>query len=275
MGTRAEISYAEAAFAERLGEVGEVVHDEAPGDLVRSVSRALRILEEVGAHPDGISAKRVARRCGLHVSTTYHLLRTLAWEGYLERLPSGDYALGLAVADRFRDLAVALAQPPRVRDALTDLAAQLGLSVYLARFVDERVAIVEVVEAPGSPHLEDLVVGFDEAAHATALGKALLSTLRPGDRAAYLDEQGMPAYTPATIRDRETLDHDLVAGARRGWFAEHEQYRRDVGCLAVVAAPGADRAGTQAIAVSGRPPRLLRNRREVVAGLEETASLLG
>lgn len=251
------------------------VNGEAPGDLVRSVSRALRILEEVGAHPDGVSAKRVARRCELHPSTAYHLLRTLAWEGYLERLASGDYTLGLAVADRFRDLAMALAQPPRVRDVLTDLAGRLGLSVYLAGFVEGRVAIVEVVEAPGSPHLEDLVVGFDEAAHATALGKALLSTLGTGERAAYLHEQGLPAYTGATIRDRDALDSDLIAGARRGWFAEHEQYRRGVGCLAVVKNDGTDATHAQAIAISGRPSRLLRDQGGLVAGLQQTASLLG
>lgn len=248
------------------------MNDEPPGDLVRSVSRALRILEEVGAHPHGASAKRVARRCGLHLSTTYHLLRTLAWEGYLERLPSGDYVLGLAVADRFRDLATALAQPPRVRDALADLGGRVGLSVYLARFVEGRVAIVEVVEAPGSPHLEDLVVGFDEAAHATALGKALLSTLPPPRRAAYLAGQGMPRYTSATIRDHDRLDVDLTAARDRGWFAEQEQYRDGVGCFAVLADESAEQA--QAIAVSGRPRQLVRERGPLVAGLRETAALL-
>lgn len=75
-----------------------------PSDLIRSVSRALRLLEEVGRHPAGVNAKRLASRCGLHLSTVYHLVRTLHYEGYVDRLPSGDYVLGLAVADRFHDL---------------------------------------------------------------------------------------------------------------------------------------------------------------------------
>jgi DNA-binding IclR family transcriptional regulator len=77
---------------------------EPPSDRIQSVSRALRVLEAVCDAPAGVAAKVVARRCGLSLSTTYHLLRTLAYEGYLTRLPSGDYSVGPQVADRFRDL---------------------------------------------------------------------------------------------------------------------------------------------------------------------------
>lgn len=69
-----------------------------PSDLIQSVSRACRILDEVRRHPAGVSAKQVAGRCGLRLATTYHLLRTLAYEGWLERTPSGDYRVGRKLA---------------------------------------------------------------------------------------------------------------------------------------------------------------------------------
>ena len=53
-----------------------------PSDLIRSVSRALRVLESVGRAPRGLTVKQIARRCELTVATTYHLVRTLAYEGY-------------------------------------------------------------------------------------------------------------------------------------------------------------------------------------------------
>lgn len=62
-----------------------------PSDLVRSVSRALRVLEVVAEAATPLSAKEVARRSGLHLSTAYHLLRTLCYEGYLLHEPTGDY----------------------------------------------------------------------------------------------------------------------------------------------------------------------------------------
>ena len=205
-----------------------------PSDLVRSVSRALRLLEEIGDHPAGISAKRLASRCDMKLSTVYHLVRTLRYEGYLERLPSGDYVLGLAIAERFRDLASALAHPPPVPTVLRELAGATGHSAYLARFVDGRITITQVVEAPRSPPLEDLMVGFNDGAHATALGKALLSTLPTPARHRYLADAGLRSFTTATVIDAAELDAELDTCARRGLFSESEQYRRDVGCVAAL-----------------------------------------
>lgn len=202
-----------------------------PSDLIQSVSRALRILEVVGGHPEGLAPKVIARRTGLKLATTYHLLRTLAYEDYLVRDAAGDYSLGLGIADRFADLRSALLGPADVSKVLQSLAGGTGHSVYLARFVDGRIAITAVSEAPGSPHLEDLIPGFDEGAHATALGKALLSRLDPGARRAYLLAQGLPAFTPGTVTDLDQLDHELVS-CRDGVFVEEGQFDGQVSCAA-------------------------------------------
>ncbi|TYC15456.1 helix-turn-helix domain-containing protein [Actinomadura syzygii] len=50
--------------------------------LIRSVQRALSLLSAISDEPDGAPAKRLARVTGLPLATTYHLLRTLAYEGY-------------------------------------------------------------------------------------------------------------------------------------------------------------------------------------------------
>ena len=65
-----------------------------PADLIRSVSRALRVLESVGGTPRGLTVKQIARRCELTVATTYHLVRTLAYEGYVIRRDDGTYGVG-------------------------------------------------------------------------------------------------------------------------------------------------------------------------------------
>lgn len=208
-----------------------------PSDLIQSVSRALRILEVVGAEPRGVNAKAVARRCGLALPTTYHLLRTLDYEGYLTRLHNGDYVLGLEIADRFRDLMSALARPPQADVVLRRVAETTGQSAYLARFVDGRVAIAHVVEAPHSPPLEDLIPGFDEGAHATALGKALLSTLDRRERTAYLRDTGLRPFTPLTVTEPAALDAELATVAD-GVFTEVCQYRDGVACAAVLVPTG-------------------------------------
>jgi len=205
-----------------------------PSDLIRSVSRALRVLEAVGRSPRGLTVKQIARRCELTVATTYHLVRTLAYEGYVIRREDGTYVVGLEIADRFRELVAAFRGPASVGDALRKSAADTGYSHFLARFVGGRVAISAVAEGPRSPYLEELIPGFDEATHATALGKALLATLTADQRARYLREAGMRPYTPATLVSTDALDADLAAGDKRGMYIEIGQYRPGVACAAVL-----------------------------------------
>ena len=253
-------------------QVGSDCAPAAPSDRVRSVSRALRILEAVGGDGGPVSAKRVARLCGLHLSTTYHLLRTLCYEGYLTRDEQGGYRLGLEIADRFRDLVTTLDTPRSARAALRTLAVTTGHSAYLARFVEGRVTVVSVAEAPGSPPLDDLVVGFDEAAHATALGKALLSTLPPAIRRAYLHDQGMRRFTTATLTAPDSLDDDL-AHQPPGVFEESGQFRDGVACVAALIDDPA-RTEPWALALSAAPGRLRARRPDLTQRLRSTATHL-
>lgn len=211
-----------------------------PSDLIRSVSRALRVLEAVGRAPKGLTVKQIARRCELTVATTYHLVRTLAYEGYVIRREDGTYIVGLEIADRYRELVTAFRGPPVVGEALRRAASDTGYSHYLGRFVGGQVAVTAVAEGPRSPYVEELVPGFDEGAHATALGKALLATLTPEQRFRYLREYGMRPFTPATLTAADTLEADLAAGDRRGMHLEMGQFRQGVACAAVLVAPDKD-----------------------------------
>jgi DNA-binding IclR family transcriptional regulator len=244
---------------------------ERPSVLIQSVSRALRVLEVVGSSPGGCNAKVVARRCELKPSTAYHLLRTLAYEGYLVRDEAGDYHLGLEISDRFRDLCASLGRPPQVAPVLRHLAATTGHSGYLARFVDGRVTIARVVEAPGSPHLEDLIPGFDEAAHATALGKALLSTLPRRERHELLGRRMRP-FTSRTVRDRDALELELEAARTAGVFVEEGQYRGAVTCAAALVPTGDATDPWWAIALSAASTTFVRRRDELTGALRLASS---
>lgn len=213
----------------------------------------MRVLEIIGAEP-GLTVKQIARRLEMTPATAYHLIRTLVYEGYLIRNDEGTYMIGSVVSDRYRDLARTLRGPDSVTEELRHAVAGSGYSHYLARFVGGRVVITAVAEGPCSPWLEDLVPGFDDGAHATALGKALLATLEPEQRANYLKESGMRRYTDNTITDPESLDVDLAAGRRRGMQIEVGQYRVGVACAAVtvVAPPEVERRTVLACALPVR-----------------------
>ena len=232
-----------------------------PTDLIQSVSRALRILEVVGDHPAGLNAKQIAQQCGLALPTAYHLLRTLCYEGYAVRRPNGQYGLGLKVADRFRDLMASMDRPPQIHEVLRHLAETTGHTAYFAQLIEGHIVLTDLFEGPHSPHLEDLVVGWDDGAHATALGKALLWAIPAIERRSYLKEQGLRQFTPHTVTDAERLNHELALSSRTGVFTEQEQYRPEVCCAAVVVG---NRQGTIGVSVpAGRwertSPTLMRH----------------
>ncbi|MEV0231639.1 helix-turn-helix domain-containing protein [Nonomuraea sp. NPDC050786] len=220
---------------------------EEPSDLIRSVSRALRVLEEVSRADRPLSVKVIARRCGLNLSTSYHLVRTLCYEGYLHRRPEGDYLPGSKVAERFHEMLESFERPPRASEVLRRLAESSGHSAYLAQFADGRLMVVDLAEGPRSPWLEDLQAGLETAPHATALGKALLLPLPLRVRRDVLTEHGLRRFTSVTPASVEDVEKEL-AGLRPGQVVEeHGQFREDVACAAAVV------PGTQwAIGVSTR-----------------------
>lgn len=222
-----------------------------PDDFVQSVSRATRVLEEVGRHP-GLPVKAIARLCGLNISTTYHLVRTLAYEGYLRRLPEGTYVMGGAVAERFHDLLRSLNRPPTSTVVLGHLAGRTGLSAYLGCLSDNGMKVVDLVEGPGSPYLEDLDRGLEIAAHATALGKALLASMPRRERRRYLTDQDLRPFTANTCTDRARLEHDLAALHPDLPVVEHGEFRDGVACAASLVPRSPADGQAWAIVVSSR-----------------------
>ncbi|MFF5230549.1 IclR family transcriptional regulator [Dactylosporangium sp. NPDC000521] len=242
-----------------------------PSDLIRSVSRALRVLEAVGQSPRGLTVKQIARRCDFTVATTYHLVRTLAYEGYVIRRENGTYVVGLEIADRYRELVLAFRGPSAVTDRLRRAAAETGYSHYLGRFIGGRIAVTAVAEGPRTPPLEDLVPGYDEAAHATALGKALLATMSADQRWRFLKEFGMRAYTSATLTSPEALDSDLAAGDRRGMQIEIGQFRQGLACAAVMVVNDRDPDRRVVLACALPPSELMSSAKVVRTRLLATA----
>jgi len=216
-----------------MGSDAQVRDDSRPDDFVQSVGRAVRVLETVGREP-GLPVKAIARKCGLNISTSYHLVRTLAYEGYLVRLPNGTYVIGESVARRFRDLVTSLERPPEAAVVLRHLSERVGLSSYLGLLQEERVTVVEVAEASGSPYLEDFEVGLDVSAHATALGKALLVAMSPRQRHRFLETHELRPFTRRTHTDVLELEAELGAVADRALVSEHGEFRDGVSCTAAL-----------------------------------------
>ena len=220
--------------------------------LLGSVQRALRVLDVVSAAQEGVTAKAVARRADLKLSTTYHLLNTLVSEGYLVRLEDArGYGIGYKIPTLYQRMRLKLDVVPGVGEAVARVHELADAAAYYVTFRDTQIVVAHVVDSVRTPRVEPLHVGFHEAAHATAFGKVMLATLTPGSRRSYLLEHGMPRLTPMTVTDRWELEADLDLARVRGVVAEVEEFQLKVAC---VAAPVRDAAGTVVGAISVSVP---------------------
>ena len=171
--------------------------------LIQSVQRALRLLEVVAEHdgrarprrspgPPGCRSPRPTTCCapaptraGCSAWTT---APTCSATGSTSSATSGTAARGVAHA----------------RPALEWLRDELGGAVYLARYVDGEIVVVEIVDSARAPRI-DLWVGMHDAAHATALGKCILGQLPTAERDDYLARHPLHDLTPRTVVDRRRL----------------------------------------------------------------------
>lgn len=233
--------------------------------LISSVVRALSLLDAVGAQAAATPAKKLARLTGLPLGTTYHLLRTLVHEGFLDRVDGG-YILG--------DRVDTLAQRRRGTDAggrthrvLKSLHDELGAAAYLSVLDGNCIRLVDVADSPQAPRT-DMWVGFEDAAHATALGKAVLAALPHDTRRDYLSSHPMVDLTPSTRTSSRQLLAELEQSPEL--TVDLEEYAVGTTCLAVPV-PSQRVVGAVAISVPTQ-------RRAAVVGAERalrrTASLI-
>ncbi|MGW4895238.1 helix-turn-helix domain-containing protein [Kitasatospora sp. NPDC004240] len=179
-------------------------NDSAAPTLITSAQRTMRLLEAAARYPRGATAKQLARDTGLALGTTYHLLRTLVHDRYLER-HDGHYLTGPAVAGL---VGLTREESPtagrgRLDRMLALLAGELSAAVYFTWYRQGEVELVGAVAAPGAPLIDRR--RFRTAAHAHAAGKTLLALMSADERRSHLARYPMVALTPYTLREPEHL----------------------------------------------------------------------
>jgi DNA-binding IclR family transcriptional regulator len=232
---------------------------------VTSVARAIALLDELGAAPDGLGVNELARRIGVNASTASRLLATLEAGRLVERAPGGPYRLGLrlvALADGVLSrLDVRELARPRLRALVAATGETATLSVPGAGeavtfdFVAAESSVVSVAR-----------LGRPSVGHATAAGKVVLAF---GPAVA----RGSPLvrFTDRTIVDPDALAAEIEAIRSRGWAEAEGEREPDLNALAV---PVFGRAGELAavLGLQGPAARLTADRRaEVLPALLDAA----
>lgn len=192
----------------------------------------MRLLETVAAAGGQTSLAEIARRTGLHRSTTHHLLQTLVGLGYLRQDAS---TRAYELAAKLFQLTGRTWTPEQLGEIAQPFLAELtrasGEGSSLAAYRAGVVKIVAKREAEGPVRVvQD--VGADRPVHATAVGKAILAFLPRPEADGLLARLRYERYTPNTIVTRKALDAELARIRESGFAHDDEEHFEGIRCIA-------------------------------------------
>jgi len=203
---------------------------EKPTNSIQVIERLARLLDVIAAQNEPASLKLLSAETGLHPSTAFRILASLAEQGFIERTNRGCYSLGIKLMQLgnrvsagvdVRKIAVPLME--LLRDKLgetVNLTVQEGDEVvYIERALAKR--MIRVVQ----------VIGSRAPLHVTAVGKLMLGDLGEAACRSYAQRSKLPAYTVNTLTTIPALLEDCLAAAGRGYTYDNEEAELGVGCI--------------------------------------------
>ncbi|MEO8907686.1 MAG: IclR family transcriptional regulator [Microbacteriaceae bacterium] len=207
------------------------------GQRLVGSDRVLAVLTELARHPDGIGLDDLARRVTSPKPTVHRALVSLRKAGFASQDGRGHYVLG----DEFLRMAFAHheARPDhiRIQPVLETLAARYGETVHYAVLDGASVVYRSKVDPPSGGVRLTSTVGGRNPAHATGVGKLLLSY-------ALLDRDAVEAWVGDRVLERRTgntkttvdrLQHELELVRERGYSIDEQENEPGINCLAVPA----------------------------------------
>lgn len=207
------------------------------GEFSLTVSRALQLVGLFTSERRELGVSELSRELKLSKTSVHRLIQALELHQFLDHNPlTRKYRIGV---EAFR--IGSLFRRPLERDAhpfMRELVANTGFTSYLSVLRDVSMVITASVEGSGRIRYS-IPIGEQLPVHATATGKAALSTLDGPAVDALLDRAGLPRRTSNTQTDIRKLKAELASIRARGYSVNWEE--NTVG-VASVAAPIPDAA---------------------------------
>ncbi|MEU6368401.1 IclR family transcriptional regulator C-terminal domain-containing protein [Streptomyces sp. NPDC046931] len=197
-----------------------------------SAQDALRVLETVARHSEGVTDAVLARRTGLGSERLTSLLRMLRREGYVEQTADGAYVTGATLSRLGSAQGHEEALRQKLQQTLDELRDSVGAAVYISRYIDGEVQVTQLAEGPATPAVHEWV-DFRSSAHASAVGKSLLGQLDVNGRRDHLARHKMARLTSRTITNEKVLLSRLDAHPPTVPVLDLQEYAVGTVCAAV------------------------------------------
>ena len=222
--------------------------------------RTMKILELLAAAPQGLRVTDLAQELDLNRAIPFRILSDLMVMGYVVKDPLSEryratFTLGSLGLRQIEESGV----QDWAQSEINTLAMATRELVRLAIWNQEQLQFLCRAQGANSALLiVDSNVGSDVALHATASGKAWLSTLDDLSVEKVLADRGLFKYTDATPESLSTIVRDLDEVRRCGYSLIHEEMEPGVSAIAAPIVPpdSTDGIAVATVSIAGPTARV-------------------
>jgi len=223
------------------------------GEGLKSLRKAIRLLETFSIREPRLPLTEIARRAGLPLSTAHRILATLRAEGFVDQTDRDQYRLGIRLLELG---SIVLSTMELHREALPfieSLAHESGETVHLGILDGTQVVSIEKMD---SPHglASNVTIGKGAPAYCTGVGKALLA-FQPDAVVEAVWRQGLTRHTPNTITSARRLREELARVRTVGYAVDNMEHEVGVRCIAAPILNHTD-AVVASLSISGPASRI-------------------
>lgn len=242
--------------------------------MVKSARRALEIIDLITSLERSTTFAAIGHRLQIPDSSLHALLVTLVTAGWLEHHErERTYSLGLRALAAGNAYLRTVSLPERAQPIAEQLRDEFGDTVQVAVRDGRHIVYVVKVDGHGAVNLAS-EVGRRFPAHATALGKALLSDLAREEFDMVLADATLERLTSNTFTDREALYEELTRIKAQGFSVDEEEFSEGVRGVAVPVRDQSRRV-VAALSVAGLKGRISDDRKQhMIARLREASTAL-
>ncbi len=254
------------------GKRGLNMKKKIPDQLVQSLDRAIDIIEKVIESNRGYGVTELSNSLGLHKSTVYRLLATLAYRGYVEKNDKNDrYRPGVKMIEISSSVLNNYELRTKIKPYLIQLRQKTKETVHLGILDNLEVVYIDKVETNETIRMYSRV-GKRAPLHCTSLGKVLIAYTRDEQLVNDLiGNKGLKGYTDNTIIDSDKFKDHLKEIRKRGYAVDNEEHEKGIRCIS---APIFDFSGDliAAFSIAGPTTRMTKKRVDELVSLVKTFS---
>lgn len=213
--------------------------------IIRSLAKSLEIMDILAQNRAPMSLQELASASGYPKSTIHALLSTMRQYNYIDQRSNGLYYLGTHVFECGCAVSAAWDISAVARPHLEFLSSATQCTAILSYMEYGSVINIDQCANNGSIRIMQ-EIGSRLPLHSTSQGKLMLAMLSDKEVSRLLSATGMPAFTPHTITDIDTLFNALQQIRTNHYAVENGEHK--IG-LRSISAPVYDRDGNARYAI--------------------------